>query len=188
MAKATIPVRLDKELMKSAIHAGVMESRSAAAQIEYWARIGRVLSRVLTPADITGLITGSVELSVSKADQEYSLAHPKNMDITLESLIAADSKSVMNLSKEETEWLSETPQGNAPSTTKSEIDTSTILELLSVWEAAAKTFRSVDKASVWLDSHLPTLGAKPVALLTTKDGREKVMAALQRIERGDFGS
>jgi len=40
---ATMPTRIQRDLFEAAKHAGEVQSRSAAQQIDHWARIGREL-------------------------------------------------------------------------------------------------------------------------------------------------
>ncbi|QIL91265.1 hypothetical protein GNX18_16840 [Microbulbifer sp. SH-1] len=77
MGKTASPIRLDQDLMDSAAHAALIESRSVAEQIEYWARIGRVASRFLTPSDITLLVTGGVQLTLKV--KPYVTPDPKQV-------------------------------------------------------------------------------------------------------------
>ena len=46
MVKATLPIRLQEDLMQSATTAGQRMHRSAAEQVEYWASIERSVARV----------------------------------------------------------------------------------------------------------------------------------------------
>ena len=49
MPKAASPVRLQEELMESARISGSIQHRSAAKQIEYWADLGRKVSKAIDP-------------------------------------------------------------------------------------------------------------------------------------------
>ena len=64
MAKAASPVRLQEELMASA------RASSAAEQIEYWADIGRKLSRVLDPEILLAVDAGLARIKVEKVESE----------------------------------------------------------------------------------------------------------------------
>lgn len=148
MNKNTIPIFLDEELICSAKKASQNESHSADEQIEQWVRLGLIASRTLNTDALMRLITGTVTLTVSKANPDCI--------------------------KESTE----------PDT---EIDSDIILELLTVWELAISTFGSDDRARTWLNSELPAQDGKPIRLLSSRNGRAKVMAILRRLALGDFG-
>jgi len=67
MAKASSPVRLDRELMEAATLAGATLHRSTAEQIEYWADLGRKVSRIITPETLLEVKAGLATLTVEKA-------------------------------------------------------------------------------------------------------------------------
>ena len=64
MAKASSPVRLQNELMKSAKLAGELFHRSAAEQVEYWADIGRSVSRIIDPEQLISIRSGLSRIKV----------------------------------------------------------------------------------------------------------------------------
>ncbi|MBL4608610.1 MAG: hypothetical protein JKY01_12390 [Pseudomonadales bacterium] len=64
MAKAASPVRLQDELMKAATTAGRRQHRSAAEQIEYWASLGRSVSKDVDPDSLLAVSTGLSRLQV----------------------------------------------------------------------------------------------------------------------------
>ena len=64
MPKAASPVRLQKELMESARISGSAQHRSAAEQIEYWADIGRKVSRTIDPEILLAVDAGLARISV----------------------------------------------------------------------------------------------------------------------------
>lgn len=49
---ATIPLRIDSELVNQARHSGALHDRPPTAQIEHWAKLGRVLDSVLSGASV----------------------------------------------------------------------------------------------------------------------------------------
>src|SRR3954447_26240258 len=57
---ATMPTRIDSELFQAAKAAGQISSRSAAQQLDHWARIGRQLesSTAVTQGEITRVLAG----------------------------------------------------------------------------------------------------------------------------------
>lgn len=57
---ATMPTRIDGELFEAAKAAGRVHSRSAAQQLDHWARIGRELeaSPAVTLDDVDRVLTG----------------------------------------------------------------------------------------------------------------------------------
>jgi hypothetical protein len=57
---ATMPTRIDKSLFDAAKAAGEVNSRSAAQQLDHWARIGRALesSTTVTESEITRVLSG----------------------------------------------------------------------------------------------------------------------------------
>ncbi|MCG6862242.1 MAG: hypothetical protein LJE70_13350 [Chromatiaceae bacterium] len=64
MPKATSPVRLQEDLMRSAALTGMRFHRSAAEQVEYWADIGRRVADVLDPDTLLSVTTGLARLCV----------------------------------------------------------------------------------------------------------------------------
>ena len=64
MAKASSPVRLQNDLMKSAKLAGELYHRSAAEQVEYWADIGRSVSRIIDPEQLISIRSGLSRINV----------------------------------------------------------------------------------------------------------------------------
>jgi putative toxin-antitoxin system antitoxin component (TIGR02293 family) len=56
-----------------------------------------------------------------------------------------------------------------------------------VWDMAVRVFESQDNAEEWMNSEIPSLGGKkPVELMMSKEGREMVKDALERILTGDY--
>ncbi|WP_439135972.1 TA system antitoxin ParD family protein [Pseudomaricurvus sp.] len=66
MAKAASPVRLESTLMDAAKVAGKALHRSASEQVEYWADIGRKLSKVIDPETLLEINAGLARISVEK--------------------------------------------------------------------------------------------------------------------------
>jgi hypothetical protein len=64
MAKAHSPLRLDASLVEQAKLSGKHLHRSTAEQIEYWADIGRSVSKVITPETLLQLYAGLVQIKV----------------------------------------------------------------------------------------------------------------------------
>lgn len=64
----TTPLRLDDELLRLAKQKGARANRSAAAQIERWAQIGRVLEKDLTDAQLEAIAVGLAEVRVVDAE------------------------------------------------------------------------------------------------------------------------
>ncbi len=64
MAKASSPVRLQDELMQSARLTGELFHRSAAEQVEYWADIGRSVSRMIDPEKLISIRSGLSRINV----------------------------------------------------------------------------------------------------------------------------
>ncbi len=64
MAKALSPVRLQEDLMQAAKLTGDRFHRSTAEQIEYWADIGRKVSKVLDPDTLLSISTGLTQVKV----------------------------------------------------------------------------------------------------------------------------
>ncbi|WP_067864767.1 TA system antitoxin ParD family protein [Neptuniibacter marinus] len=68
MAKAHSPLRLDANLVEQAKLSGKHLHRSTAEQIEYWADIGRSVSKVITPETLLQLYAGLVKVKVEPVD------------------------------------------------------------------------------------------------------------------------
>lgn len=66
MAKAASPIRLESTLMDAAKVAGKALHRSASEQVEYWADIGRKLSKVIDPETLLEINAGLVKISLEK--------------------------------------------------------------------------------------------------------------------------
>ncbi len=64
MAKANSPVRLENDLMTQAKLAGSLSNRSAIEQIEYWASLGRNVSKLLDPETLIRINSGLAKLRV----------------------------------------------------------------------------------------------------------------------------
>jgi hypothetical protein len=60
----TSPLRLDPYLVAEAERASGLNKRSIPKQIEYWAELGRVLERVLDPADVLAVTQGLAEIQL----------------------------------------------------------------------------------------------------------------------------
>lgn len=70
MPKAASPVRLQEELMESARVSGSVQHRSAAEQIEYWADIGRKVSKTIDPDTLLAVEAGLVRIVVEQVQSE----------------------------------------------------------------------------------------------------------------------
>lgn len=70
MPKAASPVRLQEELMESARVSGSVQHRSAAEQIEYWADIGRKVSKTIDPDTLLAIEAGLVRIVVEQVQSE----------------------------------------------------------------------------------------------------------------------
>lgn len=70
MPKAASPVRLQAELMESARVSGSVQHRSTAEQIEYWADIGRKVSRTVDPDTLLAVEAGLVRIVVEQVKSE----------------------------------------------------------------------------------------------------------------------
>lgn len=66
MAKAASPVRLESTLMDAAKVAGKALHRSASEQVEYWADLGRKVSKVIDPEALLEINAGLVRISLEK--------------------------------------------------------------------------------------------------------------------------
>jgi len=64
MAKASSPIRLQDDLMKAAKLTGELFHRSAAEQVEYWADIGRSVSRMIDPDKLISIRAGLSQINV----------------------------------------------------------------------------------------------------------------------------
>ena len=68
MPKSASPVRLQAELMQSASMAGQRQHRSAAEQIEYWASIGRSVSKIINQDTLLEFSAGLVRLKIEPVE------------------------------------------------------------------------------------------------------------------------
>ncbi|WP_372782116.1 hypothetical protein [Litorivivens sp.] len=67
MPKANSPVRIQRGLMADATAVGKAHHRSAAEQIEYWADIGRKVSKIIDPDALLRLTAGVVKIALEPA-------------------------------------------------------------------------------------------------------------------------
>lgn len=68
MPKAASPVRLQIDLMQAATIAGQRQHRSAAEQIEYWAGIGRSVSKIIDQDTLLEITAGLVRLRIEPVE------------------------------------------------------------------------------------------------------------------------
>lgn len=66
MAKHNSPIRLEKNLMTAAQSAGIMHKRTASEQIEYWADLGKSVSKFINPETLIAFKSGLAKLTVEK--------------------------------------------------------------------------------------------------------------------------
>lgn len=64
MAKAASPIRLQDDLMQDAALIGEQEHRSAAEQVEYWASLGRKISKLVPPDTMLDVVSGLARIKV----------------------------------------------------------------------------------------------------------------------------
>ena len=64
MAKASSPIRLQASLMQSAADTAKQFHRSMAAQIEYWADIGRQTSHLIDPNVLLSVTSGLAQIKI----------------------------------------------------------------------------------------------------------------------------
>ena len=70
MAKSASPIRLQEDLMQAAALTGERFHRSTAEQIEYWAEMGRNVSRMLDPDDLLSISAGLAKIKVEPVYSE----------------------------------------------------------------------------------------------------------------------
>ncbi len=87
MGKAASPVRLQDELMQAATIAGSRLHRSAAEQVEYWADLGRQISRFVDPDALLEVAAGLARLKV-----EPTVGHPVDPEAVF-AAVEADRRS-----------------------------------------------------------------------------------------------
>ncbi len=95
------PLRVDEDLMAAAKTTGAAMSRSAAQQINHWARIGRELegSRVVRHQDVVSVLSGELpydaagprEQAVVRASWEEALDAAAGVDMAGKFAAAGDS-------------------------------------------------------------------------------------------------
>jgi len=81
MAKASSPIRLQKDLMDNATVEGELFNRSAAEQVEYWAGIGRRLSNVVESDTLLSISAGLVTVHIKPV-----VTQPVDADNVFESM------------------------------------------------------------------------------------------------------
>ncbi|MFT6916051.1 MAG: hypothetical protein ACJAWL_002368 [Motiliproteus sp.] len=82
MAKAASPVRLEKNLMEAAKVVGDIYHRSAAEQVEYWADIGRNLSKMIDPDTLVQIAAGLARVNVEQV--AAPVVNPEDVFASLE--------------------------------------------------------------------------------------------------------
>jgi len=70
MAKASSPIRLQQDLMDNATVEGQLFNRSAAEQVEYWASIGRRLSKVVESDTLLSISAGLATVHVEPVETQ----------------------------------------------------------------------------------------------------------------------
>ncbi len=60
----TVSLRIDSDLVKQAEREAAVENRSKAKQLEYWAKLGRIISSKLNFADVVAITQGIKELKL----------------------------------------------------------------------------------------------------------------------------
>jgi hypothetical protein len=108
---ASTPTRIDEDLFAAAKSAGEVLSRSAAQQINHWARIGRELeaSEAVSARDIARVLTGQSpyddlgvrEQAIVRAEWDHRMAELRT-GINLEDEFTAAGQT----------WAEADPQGN----------------------------------------------------------------------------
>lgn len=68
MAKASSPIRLKRGLMEAATVAGSVQHRSASEQIEYWADIGRRVSKVVDTDSLLAVNAGLADIRIEEKE------------------------------------------------------------------------------------------------------------------------
>ncbi len=66
MAKAASPIRLQHSLMVAARNSGQIEHRSATEQVEYWADLGRKISKVMRAVDLIRIQAGLAKITLEE--------------------------------------------------------------------------------------------------------------------------
>lgn len=117
--------------------------------------------------------------------RNYLDQHGATEGLTTEILIEGSPE--ISLDRSDWEWLNETPVGKEVLQQGLIFECKEISAMLEVWTAVLRAFGNEDKAKDWIGAIVPALGCMPIALFSTEHGREKVLAALKRIERADFG-
>jgi len=69
------PLRVNDNLFQEAEAEGSLLNRSAAKQVEFWARLGKQIAHSVTPADMLALLQGIAEIHV-----QIPVSHPVNPD------------------------------------------------------------------------------------------------------------
>jgi len=58
------PLRVNKHLFQEAEAEGALLNRSAAKQVEFWAKLGKQIAHTLSPADILALMQGIANVHI----------------------------------------------------------------------------------------------------------------------------
>ncbi len=90
MAKSASPIRLQEDLMQAAAQTGERFHRSTAEQIEYWAKIGCNVSKLLDPDDLLSISAG---LAIIKIEPIHS--EPVNPGELFQSLEAERASGIL---------------------------------------------------------------------------------------------
>jgi len=70
MAKHNSPIRLEKNLMTAAQSAALLHKRTASEQIEYWADLGKSVSKIIDSETLIAVKSGLVKLTVERVNAE----------------------------------------------------------------------------------------------------------------------
>ena len=68
MTKSASPIRLETNLMQAAKMTGKRYKRSTAEQIEYWATIGRSMSKLIDPDTLIRIKSGATKIRLENTE------------------------------------------------------------------------------------------------------------------------
>lgn len=65
---ATKPIRLDEELIAQAARTGALQHRTAPNQVEYWAKLGKMVASVLGMEDALAVMQGLKKINLETVE------------------------------------------------------------------------------------------------------------------------
>lgn len=98
-------IRLKRDLVSLAASEAHINKRSLPKQIEFWADLGRMISKVLTANEIIAVVQGVKKLKVEDREVEYVPLEEIQEDIDQRYPLLSESRMVYEACNENPDWV-----------------------------------------------------------------------------------